>query len=105
MFEMLYAYELDLNCLNLSLTCMLTSPPGANKKILEKLMYLMLRRVSINETPVSLAPTTTILLLLLFLLTLSIFLVIRLNANWASSSSSGLRFLSWLGIGFLDFSI
>jgi len=65
------------------LTCIETTPPGLNKVMLVKVTYFNIRRVYINEIPVSLAPTITILVLLLILRVFKFFFVIIDNENGA----------------------
>ena len=47
--------------------CIVKIPPGLNKVMLVKLIYLSINKLSIKEIPVSDAPTMTILVLLLIL--------------------------------------
>lgn len=64
-------------------------PPGASNVILVKLMYFNESNDSMNDIPVSEAPTTTILVLLEILFKLNNLLVVKARLNVAISWLNG----------------
>lgn len=58
------------------LTCIVKTPPGLKIVMFWKVIYFNISKLSMNEIPVSDAPTITILVLLLILMVLRSFLVI-----------------------------
>jgi hypothetical protein len=68
--------------------CIVDIPPGLNNVMLVKLIYFNINKLSINDIPVSDAPTINIRVLLLTFNVLRSFLVIMDNENGASSWSN-----------------